>query len=108
MSVRDIISLFEGQMQKTVEKMKADFSTLRTGRASSALLENIRVDYYGTPTPLNQLANISTPEPRTLEIRAWDKAALQAIEKAIQKSDLGMNPLPMTAAPSFGQYRFRN
>ena len=92
MSVRDIITPIEGQMQKTLDKMKADISTLRTGRASSALLENLRVDYYGTPTPISQLANISTPEPRTLEIRAWDKAAVQPIEKAIQKSDLGMNP----------------
>ena len=92
MSVRDIIAPIEGQMQKTLDKMKADYSTLRTGRASSALLENLRVDYYGTMTPINQLANISTPEPRTLEIRAWDKNAIQPIEKAIQKSDLGMNP----------------
>ena len=79
-------------MQKTLDKMKADYSTLRTGRASSALLENLRVDYYGSLTPINQLANISAPEARTLEIRAWDKAAIQPIEKAIQKSDLGMNP----------------
>jgi len=92
MSVRDVITPIEGLMQKTLEKQKADYSTLRTGRASSALLENLRADYYGTPTPINQLANISTPEPRTLEIRAWDKAAIQPIEKAIQKSDLGMNP----------------
>src|SRR5690348_11220696 len=92
MSVREIISHIDGQMQKTLDKMKSDFSTLRTGRASSALLENLRADYYGTPTPINQLANISTPEARTIEIRAWDKGAVQAIEKAIQKSDLGLNP----------------
>jgi ribosome recycling factor len=92
MSVREILTTIESQMRKTQEKMKSDFSTLRTGRASSALLENLRVDYYGTPTPINQLANISTPEARTLEIRAWDKAAVQPIEKAIQKSDLGLNP----------------
>ncbi len=92
MSVRDIAKHFEGQMQKTMDKMRADFSTLRTGRASSALLENLRVDYYGTMTPINQLANISTPEARTIEVRAWDKAAIQPIERAIQKSDLGLNP----------------
>src|ERR1035438_7322593 len=92
MSVRDVIGVIDAQMQKTLEKMKADFSTLRTGRASAALLENIRVDYYGSQTPINQLANVATPEARTLEIRAWDKGALQAIEKAIQKSDLGLNP----------------
>jgi ribosome recycling factor len=92
MSIREIITQIESQMQKTLEKMKSDFSTLRTGRASSALLENLRVDYYGTLTPINQLANIAAPEARTLEIRAWDKAAVPAIEKAIQKSDLGLNP----------------
>ena len=92
MSVRDIITPIEGQMQKTLDKMKADFSTLRTGRASAALLENVRVDYYGAMTPISQLANIATPEAKTLEIKAWDKAAMQAIEKAIQKSDLGLTP----------------
>jgi len=92
MALRDVIHHIEGQMQKTQEKMKADFSTLRTGRASSALLENLRVDYYGTLTPINQLANVSAPEGRTLEIRAWDKGAIQPIEKAIQKSDLGLTP----------------
>jgi ribosome recycling factor len=79
-------------MQKTIDKMKSDFSTLRTGRASTALLENIRVEYYGSLVPLNQVGGIGTPEPRTLEIRPWDKTALQAIEKAIQKSDLGLTP----------------
>jgi ribosome recycling factor len=92
MSTRDVIGQIDGLMQKTLEKMKADFSTLRTGRASSALLENVRVDYYGASTPINQLANVSTPEARTLEIKAWDKGVIQAIEKAIQKSDLGLTP----------------
>ncbi len=92
MSNREIITYIDAQMHKTLDKMKSDFSTLRTGRASAALLENVRVDYYGAATPINQLANVSTPEARTLEIRAWDKAALQSIEKAIQKSDLGLNP----------------
>jgi len=92
MSVRDIIAAIDSQMQKTLEKMRADFSTLRTGRANAGLLENLRVDYYGTLTPINQLANIAAPEGRTLEIKAWDKGALQAIEKAIQKSNLGLNP----------------
>jgi ribosome recycling factor len=83
---------FEAQMQKTLDKMRTDLNTLRTGRASSSLLENIRVEYYGSMTPLNQLASVGAPEARTLEIRPWDKAALQAIEKAIQKSDLGLTP----------------
>ncbi len=83
---------FESQMQKTLDRMKTDFSSLRTGRASGAILENIRVDYYGAQTPLNQLAAIATPEARTIEIRPWDKSAVPAIEKAIQKSDLGLNP----------------
>src|SRR5450432_887221 len=92
MSVRPVISHIESQMQKTLDKMKSDFSTLRTGRASAALLENVRVDYYGAMTPISQLANVAVPEGRTLEIRPWDKGAMQAIEKAIQKSDLGLNP----------------
>jgi ribosome recycling factor len=87
-----ILNQIESQMQKTLEKVKADFSTLRTGRASAALLEGVKVDYYGAMTPLNQLANIGTPEARTIEIRAWDKSAVQAIEKAILKSDLGLTP----------------
>lgn len=92
MGVRDVTSSIDALMQKTLEKMKSDFGTLRTGRASSALLENIKVDYYGTLTPLNQLANIAAPEPRTLEIKPWDKGVVQLVEKAIQKSDLGLTP----------------
>jgi len=82
----------EEQMQKTLNRMKSELGTLRTGRASSALLENVRVDYYGTSTPLNQLAAMAAPEPRTLEIRPWDKGAMPDIEKAILKSDLGLTP----------------
>lgn len=82
----------ESQMQKTIDRMKGDFATLRTGRASASILENIRIEYYGSQVPLNQVANIGAPEPRTLEIRAWDKTAIPAIEKAIQKSDLGLTP----------------
>ena len=92
MSVRDVIGPIDAQMQKTLEKMKSDLGTLRTGRASAALLENVRVDYYGASTPIHQLGNVSAPEARTLEIRAWDKGAVQLIEKAIQKSDLGLTP----------------
>ncbi len=92
MSVQALLGPLEEQMKKTLDKMRGDFGTLRTGRASGAILENIRVDYYGAMTPLNQLANIGAPEARTLEIRPWDKASLQEIEKAILKSDLGLTP----------------
>jgi ribosome recycling factor len=92
MIARQLTSSIDAQMQKTVDKIKADFSTLRTGRASAALLENLRVDMYGTLMPINQLAAVAAPEARTLEIRPWDKGAVQPIEKAIQKSDLGLTP----------------
>jgi len=80
------------QMQKTIDKMRGDFASLRTGRASAALLDNIRVDYHGAQTALNQMANIGAPEPRTLEIRPWDRTVITLIEKAILKSDLGLTP----------------
>src|SRR5258708_1184992 len=89
---KTLISHAEEQMQKTLARMKGDMGTLRTGRASTTLLENVRVDYYGTSTPLNQLAAMVAPEPRTLEIRPWDKASVGEIEKAILKSDLGLTP----------------
>lgn len=80
------------RMDQAIEAMKHDFSTYRTGRASPVLLERITVDYYGTETPLNQVANVSTPEARQLMITPYDKNLLGAIEKAIQRSDLGINP----------------
>jgi ribosome recycling factor len=79
-------------MQKAIEALKQDVSSIRTGRASSALIERITVDYYGTPTPINQVASISIPEARLLVIQPWDRKMLIDIEKAIQKSDLGINP----------------
>lgn len=82
----------EERMSKTVNVLRSDFQTIRTGKASPALLDRIQVDYYGAPTPINQLANISTPEPRMLVIQPWDKSAMSAIEKAILKSDLGITP----------------
>ena len=87
-----ILTASDEHMKKTFDKMKADFSTVRTGRASTALLENIRVEYYGAMTPLNQLATVAAPEPRALEIRPWDKGALQPIERAIHQSNLGLTP----------------
>lgn len=92
MVTRPLITQAEEQMKKTLDRMKSELGTLRTGRASTTLLENIRVDYYGSSTPLNQLAAMAAPEPRTLEIRPWDKAAVGDIEKAILKSDLGLTP----------------
>ena len=80
------------KMAKAVEHMKGEFGTVRTGRANPALVEKLAVDYYGTPTPLQQLAGISVPEPRLLVISPYDKSSIKAIEKAIQTSDLGITP----------------
>lgn len=90
--LKDIVSEAEDKMKKAIEVLRKDFSTMRAGRANPALLEKIQVDYYGTLTPLNQLGNISAPEPRLLTIQPWDKGILALIEKAILKSDLGLNP----------------
>ncbi|WP_439950894.1 ribosome recycling factor [Desulfolucanica intricata] len=79
-------------MRKTVEVVKKEFASLRAGRATPALLDKITVDYYGTPTPINQLANVSVPEARLLVIQPWDKSVIPALEKAILKSDLGITP----------------
>ncbi|MBW5444541.1 ribosome recycling factor [Cohnella sp. CFH 77786] len=82
----------EERMEKALAALKRDLSTLRAGRASPAVLERLSAEYYGTPTPINQLGSITTPDSRTLVIQPWDKSALAAIEKAILKSDLGLNP----------------
>lgn len=82
----------KAKMQKAIEALRKELSTIRTGRASPALVENIRAEYYGVPTPLNQMASISVPEARLLVIQPWDRSALGTIEKAILKSDLGLNP----------------
>ena len=83
----------EEAMKKTIEKVKHDFSTVRTGRANAALLEGIKVESYGSLMALNQVAGVSVPDGRTLEIRPWDMSQLAAIEKAILKSDLGLTPV---------------
>jgi ribosome recycling factor len=80
------------KMHKAVDHARADFATVRTGRAAPALIEKLRVDYYGTETPLQQLAGFSVPEPRVLVVSPYDKGALKALEKAIAASDLGINP----------------
>lgn len=91
-SVEEIILEAEDKMDKTVHVFDSELSKIRTGRASTALVEHISVDYYGTQTPINQLATISTPESRTILIQPWDTNAITSIEKAIMTSDLGVNP----------------
>jgi ribosome recycling factor len=86
------IKIYEEKMLKTIEHVKADFAAVRAGRANAGVLDRIMVEYYGTPTPLNQVAAIASPDPRTLTIQPWDGTLLRAIEKAIQTSDLGINP----------------
>ena len=80
-------------MNAAIDSLSRDFATVRTGRASTALLDAIRVDYYGTPTPLNQMASVSVPDARTLAIQPWEVSQLKAIEKAIMASDLGLTPV---------------
>lgn len=82
----------EERMEKAIAALKRELATLRAGRATPALLDRVQVEYYGAMTPVNQLANISTPDPRTLMIQPWDKSSLADIERAILKSDLGLTP----------------
>ena len=82
----------ERRMKKTIESVSSEMVKLRTGRASPALLEHLRVDYYGTPTPISQVATVSVPDARTLSVTPWDKSMMSVIEKAILESDLGLNP----------------
>ena len=83
---------FDGKMVKTIEVVKSDFAGVRAGRANAGVLDRIQVEYYGTPTPIQQVASISTPDPRTLAIKPWDGSLLKEIERAILCSDLGINP----------------
>jgi ribosome recycling factor len=88
----EILANAERKMDRAVEAMERDFQGVRTGRASTSLVERIQVEYYGTSTPINQLASLSVPEPHQIVIQPWDRSVLGAIEKAIQKSDLGLVP----------------
>ena len=92
MTAKEIMVDLETKMKKTVEATQREFGAIRTGRASVALVDNVRVEYYGTVTPLKQMAAISTPDARSILIHPWDKAALAEIEKAILKSDIGISP----------------
>lgn len=89
----DEIKQFEDQMKKVIERFQVDLSSMRTGRAHVSLVEGIKVDYYGSLTPLSQVASISITDARTLEIKPWDKEALKPIEQAILKSEIGITPL---------------
>lgn len=89
---KDVIAKSRAGMEKTIEVLKKDFTKIRTGRASTALLDEVRVDYYGTPTPLSQVGTLIVPEPRLITIQPWEKKLIPDIEKAILKSDLGLNP----------------
>jgi ribosome recycling factor len=91
--INDVLEELRDRMQKSIEVLQDDLLSIRTGRASPALVERLQVEYYGTLTPLNQVASIAVPEPRLLVIRPWDPAALSDIERAILKSDLGLTPM---------------
>ncbi len=88
----EALSTIEPKMQRAIEAMEREFAGIRTGRASTGLVERITVDYYGTQTPLNQVAGISTPDAHLIVIQPWDRSVLSAIEKAITKSDIGLTP----------------
>lgn len=90
--MKAVISKMEERMNKCIDALDRNFKTIRAGRANAAVLDKIQVEYYGTPTPINQMAAISTPDPRTLQIQPWDKTTLSDIERAINMSDLGINP----------------
>ncbi len=91
--VDEIFEDLKDRMGKSIESLKREYSRLRTGRASISLLDGIRVSYYDTPTPLNQMASLAVPEPRLIVIQPWDKTAIEDIEKAILKSELGLTPM---------------
>ena len=89
---KDVINGAEDRLKKSLDALKKDYGTLRAGRAAPSLLDKVMVDYYGTSTPVNQIANVTVPEPRMLMIKPYDKGSLKEIERAIQKSDLGLTP----------------
>ncbi len=89
---QDVLDEVERKMGRTVDALKRELSTLRTGRATPSLIENISVDYYGVPTPLKQIASISAPDARAIMVQPWDKQSLREIEKSLMKSDMGFNP----------------
>jgi ribosome recycling factor len=91
--IKETVSQSKTRMAKALEDLRNELASVRTGRASTSLLEHIKVEYYGTPTPLNQVATLGVPEPSLLTVQPWDPSLLPAIDKAIRSSDLGLNPL---------------
>jgi ribosome recycling factor len=91
--IEKVLTDINGKMQKAVEALTRDLATIRTGRASPALVEHIKADYHGIPTPINQLASISIPDAKMILIQPWDRGSIRSIEKAILTSDLGLNPI---------------
>ena len=91
--MQDVLKDVDARMNAAIDALSREFASVRTGRASAALLDTIRVDYYGTPTPVSQMASLSTPDARTVVIQPWEAGQIGAIEKAIQKSDLGLSPV---------------
>jgi ribosome recycling factor len=91
--IKDTLGQARSRMVRTVEEFQQELVTVRTGRASASLLDHLRVEYYGTPTPLNQVATLSVPEPTLILVQPWDPGLLSVIEKAIRSSDLGLNPM---------------
>src|SRR5262244_4545000 len=91
-TTKDAIAQARTRMEKAVEDFRKELATVRTGRANASLLDNVRVDYHGTPMPVNQLGTVTVPDPSMLVISPWDTSAVQMIDKAIRTSDLGLNP----------------
>ena len=99
--MKEVIKKCEEKMTKTCENLDGEFSNIRAGRANPNLLNRIMVEYYGTPTPMQQVGNISVPEPRIIQINPWEKSLLKAIEKAILASDLGITPTNLSHSGKF-------
>src|ERR1035438_3260279 len=92
-SLKDVVPSTKKRMEKAVEDLRAELGSVRTGRASINLLDHVKVDYYGTPTPVNQVATLSVPEANMVVVQPWDVSQIAAVEKAIRASDLGLNPM---------------
>ena len=90
--MKEELKIYEEKMAKTLKSLDSEFAAVRAGRANASVLDRIMVDYYGTPTPITQIGSVSSPDPRSLLIQPWDASVLKAVEKAIQTSDLGINP----------------